>query len=412
MSADNQSIRPEITVSPILSQSDPEDRQRSRLLVVSYLARAPLSPRGLRTEALLEAFRRDWEIELVSGPTANPMAARRAPRVRSLARSTLSMFLLDKFEPWSWRNLRSLPPADAAYLVAAPFSPLAYAVRALVDARIPYVVDIGDPWILTADVPEVRALARRRARQAERQTWRHAAGAVLTTPAQAAALGRHFPQLPILVRPNGAPVEPKPARGRFGTPDGGSLRIAHFGNLYAARLDISSFLDSLALSGLWNAVELHVYGQDWTNSLGRIRAVRQIRHEPIPWREVLDHATRFHAALVIGNRDRKQLPSKAVDYLTLPIPRIAVTPGGGGDALAQYVADKPGWLVLPPDGIDAAERVREHVARSWSQDDLAVPDSERWPVVARAVADFGRQCLLGHQRSPPLVPHVERIAEP
>jgi len=369
-------------------------RRRPRLLVVSYLAHAVLSPRGARTQALLGALSDDWNINLVAGPATNPSSAKRGRRIRSSARSFVSAFMLDKFEPWSWRHLRSLPSADAAYLIAAPFSPLAYATRSLVRANIPYVVDVGDPWVLTADVPEVRGLAFRRALHAEFRTWQHAVGGVLTTGAQASALAEHFPQLPLLVRPNGAwPGGKLP--GPPSQPDSQRLLIGHFGNIYNVRVDIAPLLDSLALSGLWETVELHQYGRDWANALARVRAARVVWHEPLRWNDLLGKATGLDAALVIGNRDRKQLPSKAVDYLTVPIPRIAVTRSKCGDALLEYLAGKPGWLVLAPDARDAAYRVREHVARPWSMEELALPASERWDIVARVVAGFVRDRLLG-----------------
>src|SRR5207244_6715443 len=135
--------------NPPLAVASSGGRQRPRLLVVSYLAEAALSPRGARTQALLGALSNDWNIELVAGPATKQSPAKGGRRVRPIARAFLSAFLLDKFEPWSWRHLRSLPSADAAYLIAAPFSPLAYSVRSLVRAKVPYVVDVGDPCVLT-----------------------------------------------------------------------------------------------------------------------------------------------------------------------------------------------------------------------------------------------------------------------
>jgi hypothetical protein len=83
-----------------------------------------------------------------------------------------------------------------------------------------------------------------------------------------------------------------------------------------------------------------------------------------------------------------------MDYLTLPIPRIALTPAEGADSITEYLADKSGWLVLTPDAVDAPERVHAHVARSWSREELAAPASEAWPVVAEEIAHFARAHLL------------------
>jgi hypothetical protein len=82
------------------------------------------------------------------------------------------------------------------------------------------------------------------------------------------------------------------------------------------------------------------------------------------------------------------MPSKAVQYLTLPIPRIALTNDQPDDALRDFVAGRPGWTVLTEDQADAAAHVWELVAHDWTAADLQAPESEAWPQVARQIADF------------------------
>jgi hypothetical protein len=379
-------------------------RSKPGVVVVSYLANAPFAPRGIRTRELLRALERERSVELIAGPVeASPR--RVAPAAgRSFLRKALqfahSSVLLDKFELWSRRRFRSWrPDAAGALLIGFPFSPLVYAARRLQASGIPYVVDVGDPWALTAAHGRSinRNLGLRRARSAERRLWSGAAGAVVTTAGQASALRQLFPQLPVLIRPNGlVSVGPPQDSAGFGTTsraDDSVLRLAHFGDIYAARLEIVRFLASLARDGSWDRVEFHQYGSDWTGHLRAQDVVTVTFHEPRPWSEVVDVAVEFDLAVVIGNRDPKMLPSKAVEYLQLPIPRLAVVEDDHGDALAQYVADKRGWIVLRVDGSGSAEAIRGHLDQGWSQADLLPPDEERWDHVGAEVVRFFLQVI-------------------
>jgi hypothetical protein len=83
-----------------------------------------------------------------------------------------------------------------------------------------------------------------------------------------------------------------------------------------------------------------------------------------------------------------RMPSKAVQYLTLPIPRVAITCGADDDAIADYVADKEGWVCSAIDDPRLAERLQEHLLRKWSPEQLAAPRAEAWPQVADEVARF------------------------
>jgi hypothetical protein len=305
-----------------------------------------------------------------------------------------SSLLLDKYELWSRRRFRSWrPAAEGALLIGFPFSPLVYAARRLAAAEIPYVVDIGDPWVLTiaGGRPATQNLGRMRARRAERALWAGASGAIVTTEQQASALRALFPDLPTFVRPNGfsvADADDIPAEVESVSSTASRLRLGHFGDLFAARLDIGPFLQRLARSALWEEVELHQFGQDWTGALEAQSDVRVVFHPRRPWSEVTRVAAKYDLALVVGNLDPTTLPSKAISYLQLPIPRLAVVADDEGDALAMYAAGKPGWLVLRSDEPDAAQRINTHVERDWKLAELAPPETESWNNVSQEVVAF------------------------
>ncbi|MBV9358498.1 MAG: hypothetical protein JO023_23555, partial [Chloroflexi bacterium] len=235
-----------------------------------------------------------------------------------------------------------------------------------------------------------------RAAKCERFVWRFASAGVVTTDLQARALRRLFPALPVVVRPNGYRPVAQTAR-RVAPPASRTLRLVHYGHLYDCRLDIVPLLTRLAACGAWDSVIFTQHGHDWTGALkGLSSPVRvQVRDE-LPWDDVVISATEHDLAVVVGNHNPAQLPSKAVQYLTLPIPRLAVVGGDPADALAGYVRDKPGWMTLrwdaPEDRVCSA--VAAHVARAWTPEQLAPPADESWDEVAARLVDVLRACVL------------------
>jgi glycosyltransferase involved in cell wall biosynthesis len=383
----------ELTPAPALAAQS----RRSRLVVVSYLADDPLQPRGARTKALLNQLDHH-SVEVMAGPARGTRNGRLgSSRARRLAGRALGAFLIDKFELTSRRRfLNWQPQADGALLIGYPFSPVLHAATRLSRLRVPYVVDVGDPIALTARRPTMRGLSLHRARRAEARMWANAAGAVVTTPSQRDSLRALYPHLPILARPNGVEtngigaVPRKDARAA--RPD--TLALAHFGSVYKSRLEIGPFVRRLVRDGPWRRVEITQFGPDWTRELEGLGPGVDIQiRDPLPWPEAMRRSSEFDAALVIGNVDPGQLPSKVVSYLTLPIPRIALTLDPEQDAIGTYLRDKSGWLVLRPDSPDAAELIRLHVVRDWSPAELAPPASESWDVVGKEVADFVLEAL-------------------
>jgi hypothetical protein len=383
-------------------QHAPSDR---RLAVVSYLANDPLTPRGTRTTALLNALAGDWEIELHASSAMHATPHRRGAvrRARKAVARVTKRLILDPQEPWSARSLRSWrPEVDAALLIGWPMSPVAYAASRLREAGIPYVADIGDPWVLTNPGTALRWPVSSRAAGAERALWEGASGAVLTTKVQADALWSLYPDLPILIRPNGyqdgdtAAVDQAP-RTRAGRSDH-ALKLVHFGTLYGVLLDVGAVLARLADSGRWREVEFAQYGHAWPGALdGASLRATVTTHQPVPWEQAMAVAREHDVAVVIGSQriHRMRMPSKAVQYLTLPIPRLAITSGADDDPLARYLQDKPGWLCCTIDDPRLPELLAAHTTRDWSPADLAPPPGESWPRVADEVASFVKSVLPG-----------------
>lgn len=312
---------------------------------------------------------------------------------RRLAHSLIYSVLIDKHEIAARRSLRSWSPAvNAAVLVGYPCSPLPFAAHKLARNRIPYIVDIGDPWMLTNPHPEGGWLRQSRAARYERKLWASARGVIVTTQGQGEALRRLFPHLRVLVRPNGYnPPETKavsPTHIPAASVDK-ELRLVHYGSLYGARVNFKRIVQQLARSGRWDKITLRQYGPDWEGVLQSISSSIEVDHRsPISWAEVLAEAHTFHAAIVIGWQNAGRMPSKTVQYLTLPIPRIAMVNAGNADALATYVTDKPGWVVVEDNGHHAAEIVAAHLAKRWRPDDLQAPEGESWEAVEQVLGDF------------------------
>ena len=384
----------------MVDQRPPSDR---RLAVVSYLANDPLTPRGTRTKALLKALAGDWQIELhaSSAMHATPHRFGVVRQARIAVARVSNRVILDPQEAWSARSFRSWrPEVDAALLIGWPMSPVAHAASRLRDAGIPYVVDVGDPWILTNRGTSLRWPVSSRAAAAERSLWEGASGAVLTTKVQADALRSLYPDLPILIRPNGyqdgsVAVADRPPRRQAGHSDE-AIKLVHFGTLWGVLLDVGTVLARLADSGRWREVKFAHYGHAWPGALdGASLKATVTTHEPLPWEQAMAVAREHDVAVAIGTQrsHRMRMPSKAVQYLTLPIPRLAITCGADDDPLAQYLHGKPGWLCCTIDDPRLPELLAAHVSRDWSAAELAPPPGESWPRVAEEVARFVNSVL-------------------
>ena len=374
------------------------------LVIVAFAADRPLAPRGERALAIADAAERIADTEVIC-PMGRAGVRRRLRQLTHL----VSPVVLDAWEPEAWwmlRRRRQRP--DGALLVGFPFSAVYWGARWLVREGVSYVVDAGDPWVLTETPDEQPPFGHLRAARCERFIWRHAAAALVTTDRQADALRALFPALPVVVRPNGYRPASLPTLSSPRPRSDRTLRLVHYGSLYGPRLDVVPLLSRLAASGEWNSVVFTQQGDDWTGVLNH--APPNVRVEigrQRPWDEVVATATQHDLAIVVGNHNPATLPSKAVQYLTLPIPRLAVVGGDPGNALTAYVRDKPGWMTLRWDAPQdvAAAAVAAHVGRSWSRDELAPPPGESWDQVATALVDVLRAHTVAARR--PSIPELQ-----
>ncbi len=388
---------------------------RSVLLVHRFAGyTGPRTDRARRLEASLRIAGEveGRPVEVVRWPGDARPAEQREPvrsgrTVRSVLGDQAARFLIDRHEPKMWLRRRTVPASgiDAALLVSLPASPVVIAARWLREAGIPYVVDQGDPWGIGTEDFRGSGLASRRRRALERQMWEGAAGGVFTTDSQVEAVLDHVPDLPYLVRVNGyQPLD----RGAY-TGQGASrkqpdheLRLAHFGTLKAPRVPIGPTLEALARSGWWERVVFTQFGAA-TGHLPEVEVPEDLltveARDPIPWDRVAEIAPTFDAAVVIGNRPahRAQLPSKTVEYLTLPIPRIALSSGVDGDELVRFASDLPGYLAVGTDDPDLPRRVAEFVRAKAAPETLLAPEEHSWDRVAMDVVEFFVEAVGLHE---------------
>jgi hypothetical protein len=353
--------------------------------VVSFCARLPHAPRGERTRRLIAALEPDWEVRLVEGPPS-----RAWPALTARLRGSV---LIDPYEFESWRAFRRWEPSgDLALLIGWPFSPLFAARRRLAARGIPYVVDVGDPFALTEGGNRpVRGAARWRAARHEERLWRGAAGGILTTPAQAAALREHLAGVPMLIRPNGYEAVPAPPRPPVARDGGHELKLVYFGHYQAGlHVDCRGFFERLLEDGPWRSIAVDQYGSEvaaLTPAIPDGVRFRRLDH-PASWGEAVRVAAGYDLAFVLGVRGGRQLPSKVVHSLSLPIRRLAFVESADGDAICTYLEGRTGWLILDPVDPRPAERVAEHAANAPAAGELDPPPEESWPRVTDAVAAF------------------------
>lgn len=380
-------------------------------IVVSFADDGPYSPRVQRAGHLATALEQlDFRVERVPGPPGHAVGPFKATLPRRVARRALRPLVLDSFEIPARLALRGWKPSGGgALLIGWPFSPIYIAASHLIAAGIPYVVDAGDPWALTEPlpVPRSRFLSLRRAKAAEAFLWRHAAAGVVTTRTQASSLRALFPSLNLLCRPNGytTAAEPvtrrEPARAvaddaldrgarRVDGASAGELRLVQFGSVNPAKLPIGGWLSRLRDAAGLTRVRFANYGPADRPELLQTQdpAVVVEFHDPVDWGRACQIARGFDAAVVVANRNPAELPSKSVQYLTLPVPRIALTASRDRGELGAFAAQRPGFIAVGVDSREDIPRMITHLRRAWSDEELSPPAGDAWAEVAREVVGF------------------------
>jgi hypothetical protein len=373
------------------------DRQA---IVVSFAPGDSFSPRVQRAERLVSALERDFDFQVERVPSLPPQAVSplRTTLPRRVVRRALRPLVLDRFEIPARLVMRAWKPsASGALLIAWPFSPIHIAASHLVAAGIPYVVDAGDPWVLTEPFAASwsRPLPRRRAKSAETFLWRHAAAGVVTTERQAHALKALFPDLDLLVRPNGyTPAAEDEGPAKADRDDGdrieGELRLVQFGSVNPRKLPLGGWLSKLRRVAGLTRVRFANYGTVNRPDLleSEDPGVVIEAQPPVEWEDACRIARGFDAAVVVANINPDELPSKSIQYLTLPIPRVAVTAASDPGELGAFAARRPGFVAVDIDSRDDVPRLIDHLSRAWSSPELSPPAEDSWTAVARRVAKF------------------------
>jgi hypothetical protein len=142
-------------------------RSGCQVSVVSFCGDGPFSPRVQRTRILASALEERFGFDVERVPDDRDGEAAFALPFRAVHRITRPMFI-DRYEPLAaWRLPHWTPRGCGALLIGYPFSPLYHSARRLARRGIPYVVDVGDPWALTAKETTRWRVGDWRARAAE-----------------------------------------------------------------------------------------------------------------------------------------------------------------------------------------------------------------------------------------------------
>jgi hypothetical protein len=383
---------------PVDGRGTPPARQAIVVSFAEFAGDLPISPRIQRTAHLTAALEREFEFRVARVPEHLGRTAHqdRKSLPRGLARKALSPLVLDPLEIPARVVMRGWRPVGrGALLIGWPYSPIYLAASHLVAAGIPYVVDVGDPWVLTDPAPSrwPHHLSDLRARAAETFLWRHAAAGVMTTETQASSLQALFPDLDLLVRPNGYLTADEPeeqAAPADAGSDDGELRLVHFGSINSARAPIGEWLSTVPGAAGIGRVRFANYGPVDRPELVHADdpAVTVEVHDPVDWARACEIARSFDAAVVVTNANPAKLPSKAIQYLTLPVPRIALTVGGNGGELAAFAAQRPGFVAVGLDSPEDVPRMVTHLRRVWSDEELSPSAGDSWSEVAREVVQF------------------------
>ncbi len=185
---------------------------------------------------------------------------------------------------------------DLVYAIGVPVSALAAGEAIARRLELPLAIDLGDPWIAGSE--------------AERELRERVLGAacclITTTPELSSQL------TPMLA--DGAPSLLAPAGGellgRRPRAEGEPPLFVHLGTINAGRVDPGPAF--AALAGLHRAgrIEFRSHSTGWHPDFERLPHP----HLPLlPHDQALDLLAKASAALVLGNDNREQLPSKAFE---------------------------------------------------------------------------------------------------
>lgn len=314
-------------------------RRRSRTLNDLYNAAAGRLRQRARTDEHAsngQTPSRKTPARLSTFSSLRPVAAVR----RFLGRS---MYLPDEGRGWvapaasTARALMRERHFDVVVTSGPPHSAHFAGMAATLGGRVPFWMDMRDPWSLTHELgaPDdwfVRA-ERFMLRRLERLVFPRAAKVIVNTLQFALALGAAEPDLDVKCFPNGVDLELLPARDERAVERG---TIAYVGTLYAGR-NLSSVCAAMRalLSDRPDAagtLRLNVAGPmesphrrqfEDDIAIAGLRSVVNI-HGLLPRARALELLNRSHLSLVLAQDQPMQVPAKLYESVGLGIPTLVI----------------------------------------------------------------------------------------
>ncbi|MGI8726217.1 MAG: hypothetical protein ACR2K6_00860, partial [Solirubrobacterales bacterium] len=182
------------------------------------------------------------------------------------------------------------------YAIGSPLGALVAGARIAAAVEVPLVVDLGDPWECTTE-------AERELRQA---TLGGAAALVTTTTALASTLGGDLqPGTPRLLAPAGGEL-----RRRSSGPAGPPTFI-HLSTVHDGRTPAAGAFTALTELDREGRIDFRSHTSAWITP-----GEPELSHHPLPLLphdEALDLTAGSACALILGNRNPAQVPSKAYE---------------------------------------------------------------------------------------------------
>lgn len=316
------------------------------------------------------------------GGASGPRPSESLSRSQSLARVGLNRAMLRRAflaltqyardRAWSGaalaaaRRARAGQPYAAVISCGPPHMAHVAGRRLARELRVPFVMDLRDPWSLVERVPEDLGsplwyfLARRH----ERQCVRAAALVVMNSDPARDAMREEYPDAAgrIIGVMNGwdePPPGPPPADRPFTIAYGGSVYLdrdpetlfAAVAALVAERSLTPGLLRVLFVGGGQASL------RDIADRFG-IGAFLQLV-PPLPWREAMNLLSEAHVLVSLAQDSHLAIPSKLFDYMALPGAVLAFA--DPSSATARMLAGTGAAVVPPRDRVTAAA----HLRRWW-----------------------------------------------
>jgi len=286
--------------------------------------------------------------------------------------------------------LSSGPPHSAHFSVLISGAP----------RRVPWIMDMRDPWYLSNDDPLNQAVGSgpvttHSYRLLERVAVRSARSLVVTTPELRDVLRDRYPGTPVEWIPNGVDLE------RIETPKEPAfpgLSLVHLGSVYAFRdphpllEGYRLFLDSRPATETSGSklrfvgnVQAHFRKTIEDFADGPLRGHVELLGRR-PRLEALEILQRSSLSVVLAQKQWSMVPAKIYESVVLGIPTLVITePGSATDRAAERF----GLFRVAPDDPEGVARVFEAVASGGRS-----PEAETTiPVTYREIAPHVDQLL-------------------